>query len=97
MDSRWLLMAGETLTTPADLDHPGDFHWFSGYGPLPAAGECPHASCRHRATSVIAWGPDLTRYELVQCDSDCASSCRAWVDGRGIVTTPWLRMEGGHL
>lgn len=81
----------------AHLDHPGDFHWFSSYGPLPLLGECPHVDCPHSATSVIAWGPDLTRYELVQCDLDCDSSCRAWIDGHGAVTTPWLRVEGGHL
>jgi hypothetical protein len=79
------------------LDHPGDLHWFSGYGPLPVLGECPHVGCRHDAISTIAWGPDLTRYELVQCDSDCDSSCRAWADGRSVATTPWLRVEGGRL
>ena len=85
------------MATKADLDHPGDFRWFSGYGPLPVTGKCPHAGCPHNAISVIAWGPDLIRYELVQCDSDCGSSCRAWVDGRSVATTPWLRVEGGHL
>jgi hypothetical protein len=85
------------MTAKAHLDHPGDLHWFSGYGPLAVLGECPHAACRHTGTSVIAWGPDLARYELVQCDLDCDSSCRAWVDGRGVATTPWLRVDGGHL
>lgn len=74
------------------LDHPGEMHWFSGYGPAPVLGECPHLGCEHRGTSVIAWGPDLEHYELAECDMDCDSTCRAWVDGRTVATTPWLHV-----
>lgn len=77
------------------LDHPGDLHWFSGYGPREVLGPCPHAACPHNAQSVVAWGPDATRYELMDCDVDdgCAGNCRAWVNGRGVATTPWLQVN----
>lgn len=67
----------------AHLDHPGEVHWFHGYGPLPVVGPCPHTNCPHNGTSVIAWGPDYEHYELVTCDVDaedggCAEQCRGW-------------------
>lgn len=74
------------------LDHPGDVHWFSGYGPAAVTGECPHPDCPHNGLTVIAWGPDVDRYELMACDSECGGGCRAWVNGRGVVTSPWLRV-----
>lgn len=76
------------------LDHPGDLHWFKGYGPLPVIGPCPHHQCRHNAQSTIAWGPDKLRYELVACDVDehCNGSCRAWTDGSFANTSPWLQV-----
>lgn len=76
------------------LDHPGDLHWFRGYGPAQIIGPCPHAGCRHHAQSVIAHGPDLTRYELVVCevDAECAGQCRAWTDGGMDATTQWLEV-----
>lgn len=80
------------------LDHPGEIHWFKGEIPLPVLGPCPHADCKHLGQGVIAWGPALDRYELVECGmaSDakgCAAQCRAWVDGRGRTTTPWLHVD----
>jgi hypothetical protein len=89
----------------AHLDHPGEIHWFKGEGPAPVVGPCPHSSCKHLGQGVIAWGPSLERYELVQCgsirpadeaDDDCASRCRAWIDGRGRVTTAWLMVDLGR-
>jgi hypothetical protein len=81
----------------AHLDHPGEIHWFKGERPLPVLGPCPH-DCKHLGQGVIAWGPTLERYELVECgiSSDtegCAASCRAWVDGHGRVTTAWLHVD----
>jgi hypothetical protein len=73
------------------LDHPGDFHWFKGYGPAPVTGACPH-TCWHNAQTVIAWGPDMDRYELVACDAECGGECRAWIDGHGVVTSAWLQV-----
>ncbi len=80
------------------LDHPGEITWFKGTGPRPVLGACPHVSCSHAAQSTVAWGPSLERYELVVCDmprtgAGCAGSCRAWVDGRGRVTTSWLMVD----
>lgn len=82
-----------------NLDHPGQIHWFAGEGPAPVLGPCPHTSCQHWGHGVIAWGPSYERYELVVCgsinpadesDKDCAMRCRAWIDERGRVMTPWL-------
>ncbi|MGD9989057.1 hypothetical protein [Pseudonocardia sp.] len=82
------------MSAQAHLDHPDDFHWFKGEGPRTVMGPCPHTTCRHHAQSVIAWGPDLTRYELVTCDVDehCAGNCRAWTDGSARSTSPWLQV-----
>lgn len=79
----------------AHVDKPGEISWFSGYGPAAVHGPCPHGGCAHWGRSVIAWGPSLGRYELVQCDQadGCATSCRAWVDGRGRPTTAWLHVD----
>lgn len=79
----------------AHLDHPGDIHWFHGYGPATVLGNCPHGNCAHNAQSVIAWGPSYDRYELVACDviNGCATGCRAWVDSQGRVVTPWLQVD----
>jgi hypothetical protein len=83
------------------LDHPGGIHWFASECPRPVLGPCPHAACQHLGQGVIAWGPSMDRYELVECgsinpadeaDDDCAGTCRAWVDGRGRVTTAWLHV-----
>lgn len=54
-------------------------HWFKGHGPKDPIRPCRHV-CPHNATSVIAWGPSLRHYELVQCDvkEGCAGRCRAW-------------------
>lgn len=64
----------------ARLDHPGDVHWFSGYGPAQILGPCPHTECAHNALSDIAWGPDFEHYTLVTCDvaNGCNGYCRAW-------------------
>lgn len=87
------------------LDHPGEITWFKGRGSLPIAGPCMHAECHHLGQSVIAWGPSLDRYELVSCGSlnhddespsDCAGRCRAWVDSRGVVVTPWMMVDSGE-
>ncbi len=79
------------------LDHPGEIHWFKGEGPRPVLGPCPHADCRHLGQGVIAWGPTLDRYELVECgtpdDDGCAAQCRAWSDGHGRITTAWLQVD----
>jgi len=64
----------------AHLDHPGEWRWFHGYGPAEIVGQCPHDSCGHYGTSVIAYGPDFEHYELVTCDDTdgCNGSCRGW-------------------
>lgn len=86
----------------AHLDHPGEIHWFKDEIPLPVLGPCPHSQCKHLGQGVIAWGPSMERYELVECgsldpdaesDEDCATHCRAWIDGRGRVTTAWLNVQ----
>lgn len=84
------------------LDHPGEIRWFKGEGPAPVLGPCPH-SCKHLGQGVIAWGPTMDRYELVECgirpsglggdNTDCAAQCRAWIDGYGLVTTAWLQVD----
>ena len=75
------------------VDNPGELRWLRGYGPAPVLGPCPHVDCRHLGRSVIADGPSLDRYELMQCDdADCGTSCRAWADGRGRTTTAWLHV-----
>lgn len=73
--------------------------WFKGHGPKDPIGPCPH-DCRHNGTSVIAWGPSLRHYELVQCDDDgCRGRCRAWEaatqrSNGGIPNShPWLQVE----
>lgn len=83
------------------LDNPGDIHWFKGEHPLPVLGPCPHTGCAHNGQGVIAWGPSLDRYELVECGSraaapaadDCGGTCRAWSDGYGSITTDWLHVN----
>jgi len=81
----------------AHLDHPGEIHWFKREQPLPILGPCPHTTCKHLGQGVIAWGPTLDRYELVECgirgDGGCAATCRAWSDGQGRITTPWLHVD----
>lgn len=80
------------------LDNPGDIRWFKGEGPAPVLGPCPHP-CRHLGQGVIAWGPSMERYELVECgsradaDGGCEARCRAWVDGQGRTTTAWLHVD----
>lgn len=59
------------------LDVPGGVRFFHGHGPAPVLGPCPH-DCEHRHLSVIAWGPDWQRYELIQCDMVCDGQCRGW-------------------
>jgi hypothetical protein len=77
------------------LDHPGEIHWFRGYGPSTVLGPCPHPTCPHNAQSVIGWGPSYERYELVQCDipEHCDGGCRAWANSAGAVVTDWLEVE----
>lgn len=77
------------------LDHPGEFNWLKGHGPLPVLGPCPHTECCHDEQSVIAWGPDYVHYELVTCDVDdqCDGGCRAWSDGSAQTTSPWLHVS----
>ena len=62
----------------AHVDTPGEIHWFSGEGPAPVLGPCPHHGCPHNALATLAWGPDHAHYELNRCDADCAGECRAW-------------------
>ena len=90
------------------LDHPGDWHWFHGYGPLPVIGDCPHTTCRHLGTSTIAVSPRLDRYELQECDMSaeeggCAGQCRTWVPASQIERydpdtwplLPWKQVHHG--
>ena len=78
------------------VDDPGEIRWFKGEGPASVVGPCPH-DCKHWGQGVIAWGPSLDRYELVECgipgDEGCGAQCRAWVDGRGVVVTSWLQVQ----
>ncbi len=55
-----------------------DVHLFHGYEWVDLGDPCDHG-CDHRATSVIAWGPTVATYELLECD---LCGCRAWEDGR---------------
>lgn len=73
------------------VDNPGEWRWWPNRGPAPVIGLCPHA-CSHESQQVIAWGPDVKHYELVQCDAICAGSCRAWTDGTIRTTTPWQQV-----
>jgi hypothetical protein len=89
----------ESAMAEPHLDHPGDIQWFKGKGPTPVVGPCPH-DCKHLGQGVIAWGPTMDRYELVECrikhdeePDGCAGRCRAWVDGQGRVTTDWLTVD----
>ena len=84
------------------LDNPGDIRWFADEAPAPVLGPCPHTRCRHLGQGVIAWGPSMDRYELVECgsidradeaDDDCAGTCRAWANGQGRVVTAWLHVD----
>ena len=81
----------------ANLDHPGEIHWFKGETPLPVLGPCPHTDCKHLGQGVIAWGPTYERYELVECGiaggDGCGAQCRAWSDERGRITTAWLQVH----
>lgn len=61
-------MSHETQVTTEHID------WFAGFGPVAVDGECDH-HCAHVGQKVIAWGPSLTHYELVEC-TECG--CRAW-------------------
>ena len=62
------------------VDVPGGVRFSAGHGPAPVLGPCPHDDCRHHAQSVIAWGPNWDRYEMLACDVDdgCAGGCRGW-------------------
>lgn len=81
----------------AHVDQPGEIRWFAREQPRPVIGPCPHEGCKHLGQGVIAWGPSLERYELVECglpgDDGCAGACRAWTDGHGRVTTAWLHVD----
>lgn len=77
------------------LDTPGGVKFFHGHGPAPVLGPCLH-NCPHRHRTVIAWGPDWERYELIQCDQVCAGQCRGWkrvtsMQDRGTVER-WLHV-----
>ena len=52
---------------------------FHGYDWWPFGDEYV-GDCPHNAQSVVAWGPTVAQYELVECDAGCG--CRAWIDGR---------------
>lgn len=78
-----------------------DVRWFAGYDAKPIVGPCPH-TCQHRDSRVIAWGPSLRHYELIQCDDEdgCQQRCRAWeratpTSNGGIRNShPWMEVEG---
>ena len=82
------------------LNAPGEVTWLKGNTPVPVVGPCPHSGCQHETQSVVAWGPDLDRYELVACDvaGQCAGRCRAWSRpsrstdraGKPLMSTSWL-------
>lgn len=77
------------------VDVPGGVKFFEGHGPAPVLGPCPH-DCEHRHQTVIAWGPDWERYELIECDQVCAGRCRGWkrvesYDDSGVVDS-WLEV-----
>jgi hypothetical protein len=71
------------------IDYPDEvIHWFGDrlgreHARRRPVGPCPH-DCGHRATTVVAWGPDEAHYELVACDDDgCAGNCRGWMAAEG--------------
>lgn len=85
------------MSTPTRVEV-DDIKWFAGYGPVELTGEeCAH-DCEHRGQSVIAWGPSLLHYELVDCDT---CGCRSWQSalpgsGGGIRGShPWLARISG--
>lgn len=55
---------------------PGQVHWFTGKRPTPQTVPCDHP-CRHLARNprVVAWGPDIQHYEIVEC---ALCGCQAW-------------------
>jgi len=82
----------------AKLDHPGEISWIGNHQATPVLGKCPHTRCRHLGHGVVAWGPSIDRYELVQCgspnypesDEYCSGQCRAWADAGARIVTDWL-------
>lgn len=78
-----------------NVDNPGEITWFKSHGPATVLGLCPHSTCDHHSTSVVAWGPDMQRYTLDRCDvaGGCDKNCRAWHTERPYVpTSDWLQV-----
>lgn len=69
------------MRTNPDITVPANsIHWFNPWRPADVLGPCPHLECEHdHYKNVIAWGPDETRYELVECvEENGGCGCRAW-------------------
>ena len=55
---------------------------FSGHTWWDLGDVCAH-DCTHSDLTVVAWGPDVAHYELVECAVAAGGcGCRAWWDGR---------------
>lgn len=82
----------------AHVDRPGEVTWWSGFGPEPIGGPCPHL-CVHEQQRIVAWGPSYERYELVACMDaiGCGGLCRAWTDQFDRVVTAWLCTGDVHV
>jgi len=52
---------------------------------VPVLGACPHYGCPHNSQTVLGWGPDQTRYQLIRCDvqGGCEGACRAMLTAGG--------------
>ena len=85
--------------TEAHLDHPGEISWWSGYGPAPVVGPCPHTNCPHLDSACVAYGPDWKHYTLERCvmPDGCNGNCRAWHDENMRTTTPWMQVQPAEL
>lgn len=88
----------------AHLDHPGDWRWFSGHGPRPVKGPCPHVDCGHSDVRAIAYGPDFDHYVLDECHTEagCNGRCRGWTaeyppDVASELGLPRFRFPENHL
>ena len=69
---------------------PNMMMWFGSNRPWPAGStERCHHYCAHGKQEVVAWGPSLSLYEIVECQR---CGCRNWT----FTTTPFGSLLGGE-
>lgn len=84
--SRWLWgpsaldQALEAMMATPPPQHEDPIRWLPGHYPAKVRGDCPH-DCRHETQTVVASGPDLKHYQLVECvvPGGCHGQCRGWL------------------